>query len=127
MWRKRNREKWSVDGLGAPKPDSIGAVVLPKHLLARENYTLLRRSGPLHRHSCIGFMFDPPYSASAADLADAIIGVIDAGARVINLSVALQGPSPSGRGSLQPIYGWFSEGFATADLKEAKVLLDELA
>jgi len=40
-------------------------------------------------------------SASAADLADAIIGVIDAGARVINLSVALQGPSPSGGRSLQ--------------------------
>ena len=24
-----------------------------------------------------------------------------------------------------PIYGWFTEGFATADLKEAKALLDE--
>jgi hypothetical protein len=24
-------------------------------------------------------------------------------------------------------YGWFSEGFDTADLKEAKVLLDQLA
>jgi len=40
-------------------------------------------------------------SASAADLADAIIGVIDAGARVINLSVALQGPSPGGGRRLQ--------------------------
>jgi class 3 adenylate cyclase/predicted ATPase len=27
---------------------------------------------------------------------------------------------------LQPIYGWFTEGFATPDLKEAKTLLDEL-
>ncbi len=25
-----------------------------------------------------------------------------------------------------PIYGWFTEGFGTADLKEAKALLDEL-
>jgi len=24
-----------------------------------------------------------------------------------------------------PIYGWFTEGFDTADLKEAKALLDE--
>jgi subtilisin family serine protease len=40
-------------------------------------------------------------SASAPDLADAIIDVIDAGARVINLSVALQGPSPSGGRGLQ--------------------------
>ena len=40
-------------------------------------------------------------SASAGELADAIIDVINAGARVINLSVALQGPSPGAGGSLQ--------------------------
>ncbi len=28
---------------------------------------------------------------------------------------------------LAPIYGWFTEGFDTADLQEAKTLLDELA
>ena len=27
---------------------------------------------------------------------------------------------------LAPVYGWFTEGFDTADLKEAKTLLDEL-
>ena len=27
---------------------------------------------------------------------------------------------------LEPVYYWFTEGFDTADLKEAKVLLDEL-
>jgi predicted ATPase len=27
---------------------------------------------------------------------------------------------------LAPVYGWFTEGFATPDLKEAKTLLDEL-
>jgi hypothetical protein len=26
-----------------------------------------------------------------------------------------------------PVYGWFTEGFETRDLKEAKALLDELA
>jgi hypothetical protein len=26
-----------------------------------------------------------------------------------------------------PVYGWFTEGFDTADLREAKALLDELA
>ena len=40
-------------------------------------------------------------SASATELADAIADVINAGARVINLSVALQGSSPSGGRSLQ--------------------------
>jgi len=28
---------------------------------------------------------------------------------------------------LAPAYGWFTEGFDTRDLKEAKALLDELA
>ena len=27
---------------------------------------------------------------------------------------------------LAPVYAWFTEGFDTADLKEAKALLDEL-
>ena len=31
------------------------------------------------------------------------------------------------RDLLAPIYGWFSEGFDTADLKAAKALLDQLA
>jgi hypothetical protein len=31
------------------------------------------------------------------------------------------------RALLAPIYGWFTEGFDTADLKEAKSLLDALA
>ena len=31
------------------------------------------------------------------------------------------------RDLLTPIYGWFTEGFDTPDLKEAKALLDELA
>jgi predicted ATPase len=30
------------------------------------------------------------------------------------------------RDLLAPIYGWFTEGFDTLDLKQAKVLLDEL-
>jgi hypothetical protein len=28
---------------------------------------------------------------------------------------------------LAPVYGWFTEGFDTLDLKEAKNLLDELS
>jgi predicted ATPase len=28
---------------------------------------------------------------------------------------------------LAPVYGWFTEGFETSDLKQAKALLDELA
>jgi hypothetical protein len=28
---------------------------------------------------------------------------------------------------LSPVYGWFTEGFDTLDLKQAKALIDELA
>ena len=37
------------------------------------------------------------------------------------------GTSPTVRDQLAAIYGWFTEGFDTLDLKQAKALLDELA
>jgi hypothetical protein len=37
-----------------------------------------------------------------------------------------QGRRSEGYAVLAPIYGWFTEGFETLDLKEAKALLDEL-
>jgi predicted ATPase len=37
-----------------------------------------------------------------------------------------QGKREEARQMLAEIYGWFSEGFDTADLQEAKALLDEL-
>jgi predicted ATPase len=38
-----------------------------------------------------------------------------------------QGRRDEARELLAPVYGWFTEGFDTLDLKEAKALLDELA
>jgi predicted ATPase len=37
-----------------------------------------------------------------------------------------QGRRPEARDLLAPVYRWFTEGFGTPDLKEAKALLDEL-
>jgi predicted ATPase len=37
-----------------------------------------------------------------------------------------QGKPNEARELLAPVYGWFTEGFDTRDLKEAKALLDEL-
>jgi len=37
-----------------------------------------------------------------------------------------QGKRDEARELLAPIYGWFTEGFDTADLQEAKILLEEL-
>jgi hypothetical protein len=40
--------------------------------------------------------------------------------------LASQGRRYEARAMLTEIYGWFTEGFDTADLKDAKALLDEL-
>jgi predicted ATPase len=38
-----------------------------------------------------------------------------------------QGKPQQARELLAPVYGWFTEGFDTLDLKEGKALLEELA
>jgi predicted ATPase len=38
-----------------------------------------------------------------------------------------QGKRDEARDLLAPVYGWFTEGFDTRDLMEAKTLLDALA
>jgi predicted ATPase len=59
-------------------------------------------------------------------LQQAIDTVKDQQARSLELRAA--GPWEARRGSrpLSPVYGWFTEGFDTADLRDAKALLDEL-
>jgi len=37
-----------------------------------------------------------------------------------------QGKRAAAHELLAPVYGWFTEGFDTADLQEAKALLEEL-
>ena len=37
-----------------------------------------------------------------------------------------QGQGAAARQMLAEVYGWFTEGFDTADLQEARVLLEEL-
>jgi hypothetical protein len=44
-----------------------------------------------------------------------------------HLLLAKQGRRDEARATLAEIYNWFTEGFDTADLKDAKVLLDELS
>jgi len=38
-----------------------------------------------------------------------------------------QGKRDQAREVLAPVYGWFTEGFDTPDLRQAKTLLEELA
>ena len=48
---------------------------------------------------------------------------------VISLSRLLQnqGKKDEARAMLEEIYGWFTEGFETRDLKEAKALLEQFS
>jgi predicted ATPase len=72
--------------------------------------------------------------ASEADFLLAKRIAADQGAKLFELRAATslarlwrdQGKLIEARDLLAPIYGWFTEGFDTLDLKQAKALLDEL-
>ena len=78
---------------------------------------------------------DPPLQMITGSLDLAAIDIAQAqSARSLELRAATslarllagQGKRRSAHDLLAPIYGWFTEGFETADLKDAKTLLDEL-
>jgi predicted ATPase len=78
---------------------------------------------------------DPANAALAEQAFHAAIGVAEhQEARSFELRAAIslarlwrdQGKGQQARDILAPVYSWFTEGFDTVDLKEAKVLLDEL-
>ena len=55
-------------------------------------------------------------------------GLSDAPAMSASItSAAAEGRRAEARELLAPVYGWVTEGFDTADLQEAKALLDELS
>jgi predicted ATPase/class 3 adenylate cyclase len=68
-------------------------------------------------------------------LAQALDVATEQNARLLELRAAMsmarlwrdQGKRNEARDLLTPVYGWFTEGFDTLDLKEAKALLDELS
>jgi predicted ATPase len=77
--------------------------------------------------------FDP--QKAEQHLRRAVDGARENGTRGFELRAATslarlwgeQGRRGEARELLAPVYGWFTEGFDTADLKEAKALLDELS
>jgi len=65
------------------------------------------------------------FAASAAKLPPARPTVPNARAGMARLWRD-QGKRDEARDLLAPVYGWFTEGFDTRDLKEAKALLEDL-
>ena len=77
----------------------------------------------------------PPDAAKAEDYFERAIGTSrkqQAKAWELRASMSLarlwreQGKPQHARELLAPVYGWFTEGFDTRDLKEAKALLEKL-
>ena len=76
-----------------------------------------------------------PHAEAAACFCQALAVARQQQAKSLELRAAMslsrlwqqQGKPDEARALLAPIYGWFTEGFDTADLQEAKALLDELA
>jgi predicted ATPase len=81
-----------------------------------------------------GLQFAPPQEEAEARLREALGSASRQGAKLVELRAAMslarlwqcQGKRQEAYDLLTPIYGWFTEGFDTADLQEAKALLDEL-
>jgi predicted ATPase len=77
---------------------------------------------------------DHPEAAQAC-FQQAVTAAREQGAKSLELRAAMslarlwrdQGKPQQARELLAPVYGWFTEGFDTLDLKEAKALLEELA
>ena len=77
---------------------------------------------------------DHPEAAQAC-FQQAVTMAREQGARSFELRAAMslarlwrsQGKVQQARELLAPVYGWFTEGFDTRDLKEVKALLEELA
>jgi len=77
----------------------------------------------------------PPGESSGAYFEGALSVALKQQAKSFELRAAMslarlwrdQGKTADARELLAPVYGWFSEGFDTRDLKEAKALLEELA
>jgi predicted ATPase len=89
----------------------------------------------LHRHKG-RLLLTQGHAAAAEDLYRKTLSIAkEQEARLWELRAAVslarlrrdQGRRTEARDLLTPVYGWFTEGFATPDLKEAKALLDELS
>jgi predicted ATPase len=87
-------------------------------------------------HRCRGDLLDATGDPSAAERSyhQALAGAKLQSAKLLELQTSIslarlwckQEKRREARDLLAPIYGWFTEGFDVADLKEAKALLEEL-
>jgi predicted ATPase len=89
----------------------------------------------IHRvHAALLLAYRARNEAAEAALRQSLAAAQEQGGKDPELQAAIalarcwvkRGQQKAARDLLAPIYGWFTEGFDTHDLKEAKTLLDEL-
>jgi len=114
--------------------DSLSAISKAKKLIA-ETGEYFWHADALRIEGELGLLFGASTKEAEASFAQALEVARKQQARSFELRTATsladlwrrQGNLIGARDLLAPIYGWFTEGFDTLDLKQAKVLLDELA
>jgi predicted ATPase len=103
-------------------------------LEAQENYGQLQWDAELHRFEGIALVGLNRLEEGQSALEEALRVARRQQAKSYELRAATslarlwgeQGRRDAARELLAPVYGWFTEGFDTADLKDAKALLDQL-
>ncbi len=114
-------EELAVLAEGVAVVEKTGARNFEAELYRLQGELLLRQAAP-----------DAPQAASCFQQALNITRHQQAKTLELRAAVSLsrlwqqQGKRAEARDLLTPIYGWFTEGFATADLQEAKALLEGL-
>jgi hypothetical protein len=127
----------SLEGVGLDTASRLAAPRRPATVAVLvENFDLLTSpassatSSIASFNSCVNFIWNARLAPSIRFSA-----FRQGGAKLYELRAASslarlwrdQGKRVESRDLLTPIYGWFTEGFDTLDLKEAKALLDELS
>ena len=122
--------------IGQRRPDEVLNAVEEAQKIGRVTDEGLFEA-EFHRLKAQALLINKPRGASSnaqTMLEQALEVARNQGARSMELLAARelaalwgkQGRRAKARDLLAPIYGWFTEGFDTPDLKEAKALLDEL-
>ena len=123
---------WLKAGQSGPALDMLGEA-----FAETERSGLCYWTAELHRRRGEAFLASSParMDEAEADFRRALSVAREQDARSLELRAAMslatlerrRGQTEAARAWLAPVYGWFSEGFDTVDLLEARGLLDELA
>jgi len=139
-YRANGAEVWTTHHISLlARACELAGQVKEAATLVDEALQIVERTGErwveaeLNRHK--GQLLLQTHTAAAEELYRKALSIAEEqGAKLWELRAAVslarlrrdQGRRAEARDLLAPVYGWFTEGFDTPDLKDAKALLDEL-